>query len=122
MPLITVSSLLQILIGLGLLNVWLLRSGSPTAYRGGNSTSLKEEFDAYGLPDAAFYIVGFLKVGASVALLAGLWLPQLVTPAAAIVSVLMVGALGMHLKIRDPLVRSLPALVMLLLSVTLLSL
>jgi len=116
MPMITVSSLLQVLIALGLLNVWILRSGSPTAYRGGTSASLKEEFDAYGLPDAAFYIVGFLKVGASVALLAGLWLPQLVTPAAAIVSVLMVGALWMHLKIRDPLVRSLPALVMLLLS------
>ena len=120
MPMITVSSLLQILIGLGLLNVWLIRSSSPTAYRGGNSTSLKEEFDAYGLPGAAFYIVGFLKVGASVALLAGLWLPQLVTPAAALVSVLMVGALGMHIKIGDPLVRSLPALVMLLLSGTLL--
>jgi hypothetical protein len=120
MPLITVSSLLQILIGLGLLNVWLLRSRSPTPYRGGTSTSLKEEFDAYGLPDAVFYVVGFLKVGASVALLAGLWVPQLVTPAAAIVSVLMVGALGMHLKIGDPLMRSVPALVMLLLSGTLL--
>jgi len=120
MPPITVSSLLQILIGFGLLNVWLLRSRSPTAYRGASSTSLKEEFDAYGLPEAMFYVVGSLKVGASVALLAGLWLPQLVTPAAALVALLMVGALGMHMKVGDPLMRSLPAFVMLLLSGTLL--
>jgi uncharacterized membrane protein YphA (DoxX/SURF4 family) len=120
MPPITPSSLLQILIGLGLLNVWLLRSRYPTAYRGASATSLKEEFDAYGLPDAVFYLVGFLKVGAAIALLAGLWVPRLVTPAAAIVAALMVGALVMHAKVRDPLVRSLPALVMLLLSGTLL--
>jgi uncharacterized membrane protein YphA (DoxX/SURF4 family) len=120
MPAITVSSLLQLLIGLGLLNVWLLRSGSPTAFRGGNATSLREEFKAYGLPDAVFYMVGVLKVGASVALLAGLWVPQLVLPAAAVVALLMVGALAMHMRIGDPLVRSMPAATMLVLAGTLL--
>ncbi len=120
MPAITVSSLLQLLIGLGLLNVWLLRSGSSTAFRGGDSTSLKGEFNAYGLPDVVFYAVGFLKVGSSVALLAGLWVPQVVLPAAAIVAVLMVGAVAMHMRIGDPLVRSMPAAVMLVLAGTLL--
>ena len=120
MPAITVSSLLQLLIGLGLLNVWLLRSGSPTAFRGGNATSLREEFKTYGLPDAVFYMVGVLKVGASVALLAGLWVPQLVLPAAAVVALLMVGALVMHMRIGDPFVRSMPAAMMLVLAGTLL--
>lgn len=119
MPTITIASLLQVLVGLGLLNVWLVRADSPTSYRGGSAESLKAEFDAYGLPDAAFYIVGALKIGSGIALLAGLWLPWLVRPSAALVTVLMAGALIMHAKVRDPLLRSLPALLMMLLSGTL---
>jgi hypothetical protein len=40
----------QIVIALGLLNVWLLRAKRPTAYRGGDAQNMKEEFEAYGLP------------------------------------------------------------------------
>lgn len=120
MPPITLSALVQILVGLGLLNVWLVRPGSATAYRGGDARSLREEFDAYGLPEFMFYLVGALKVGAGLALIAGLWLPSVVTPAAALVSALMVGALAMHLKVRDPFTKWVPALLMLILSASLL--
>ncbi len=119
MPPITLSSVLQVLVGLGLLNVWLLRSKKPTLYRGGLSTNLKGEFAAYGLPAWLFYVVGALKVGAGVALLAGLWVSGVVLPAAGTVSVLMVGALAMHAKVRDPKIKSLPAFAMLAMSGTL---
>lgn len=66
------------------MNVWFLRSGKDTPYRGGRAADLKAEFKAYGLPTAAFYLVGILKVGAALALLAGIFLPQLVRPAAAV--------------------------------------
>jgi hypothetical protein len=56
------------------------------------------------------YGVGGLKVVAAVCLLAGIWVHTLVFPAAAAVAVLMVGAPAMHLKVRDPLVKSVPAL------------
>ena len=56
-PEFTILNLLQIIVGLGLLNVWLIRAGSATDYRGGEATTLKEEFQAYGLPDGAFYLV-----------------------------------------------------------------
>lgn len=115
MPEFTTTAILQIIVALGLLNVWILRSGSATAYRGGEARSLKEEFSAYGLPDAAFYVVGLLKVGAALALLAGLWMPELVAPAAGTVAVLMVGALAMHVKVQDPAKKSLPAFTMLVL-------
>ena len=60
------------------------------------------------------YVVGALKVGAAVCLVAaGFWLPRLVFPAASAVCVLMVGALAMHLKIGDPLKKSVPALIIL---------
>ena len=113
----TVMVILQIAAALGLLNVWLLRFNQRTAFRGGAAGSMREEFAAYGLPVWFTYVVGTLKVGSAVALLAGIWFPALVLPAAALVCVLMLGALAMHTKIRDPLQKSLPALIMLALSV-----
>lgn len=104
---------LQLIVALVLLNVWLIRSGKSTPYRGGDATSLKEEFAVYGLPDWMRIAVGALKVGAAVALVAGIWITQLVLPAAVLVAVLMIGAISMHFKIRDPLKRFVPALVML---------
>ncbi len=120
MPEITTTSILQIIVALGLLNVWLVRAGSSTAYRGGAATSLKEEFAAYGLPEMVFYIVGVLKVGAALAFIAGLWMPELVAPAAGIVAVLMVGALAMHVKVKDSVKKSIPAFLMLAMSVAIL--
>jgi hypothetical protein len=110
--------LLQALVGLGLLNVWLLRARASTAYRGGDADSLRDEFRAYGLPAAAFWIVGGLKIAAGLILLVGIVfpLPGLVPLAAGTVVVLMVGAIAMHLKVGDPPGRSLPALLMLLMS------
>lgn len=112
------SSILQVIVGLGLLNVWLVRARSATAYRGGDSQDLKAEFAAYGLPPVVFYLVGALKITAGVLLIAGLWFGELVIPAASVVAVLMVGALAMHAKVGDPPIKSLPALLMLLMGTT----
>ena len=109
----------QVAAALGLLNVWLLRSNRATSYRGGTARSMREEFAAYGLPAWCVVVVGVLKVGAALALLAGLWYPVLVRPAAVLVGVLMLGALAMHWKVRDPLKKYVPALAMLALAVTL---
>lgn len=113
----TVISILQVIVALSLLNVWLLRFSRSTAYRGGNARSMKEEFAFYGLPTWSTYFVGTLKVGAALCLIVGLWIHFLVFPAALLICALMLGALAMHLKVRDPLIKSLPALVMLALSI-----
>ncbi|CAN1544537.1 MAG TPA: hypothetical protein DEP24_12310 [Mycobacterium sp.] len=114
-----ISTALQIIVALGLLNVWLVRAKASTAYRGGSAQSLKEEFATYGLPDWTFYVVGILKVGSALLLLLGIWVksPDLVRLPALIVAGLMVGALAMHAKVKDPLTKSLPALAMLLMCV-----
>lgn len=116
MPDFTLPALFQLVVAVGLLNVWLVRSKNATSYRGGEATNLKDEFSAYGLPSAAFYIVGALKIGAAVALLLGFWMPELVRPAAMVVAFLMVGAVSMHLKVGDPIIKSVPALAMLAMS------
>jgi uncharacterized membrane protein YphA (DoxX/SURF4 family) len=113
---LTLPAVLQLIVGIGLLNVWLVRPKSATAYRGGSATSLKEEFAVYGLPGAAFYIVGALKITAAIVLILGVWIPLPVQLAAAVIAALMVGAIIMHAKVRDPLVRAMPATIMLILS------
>lgn len=113
---LSVTNLLQIVVGLGLLNVWLVRRGSATSYRGGKAQTLQDEFAAYGLPGFAFYLVGALKIGAAVVLLAGVWMVLPVREAAAVVAALMLGAIVMHVRVSDPLMKSLPAVLMLAMS------
>ena len=111
------STLFQIIIGLGIFNVWLLRSSRATPYRGKDMPSLKSEFAAYGLSESMFYIVGVLKLSAAVALLLGIFIPALVLPGAFVMTVLMLGAVLMHIKVKDPIKKSVPATIMLLMSV-----
>ena len=110
----------QIIVALGLVNVWILRFGRKTASRGGASESLPGEFAAYGLPSWSVWIVGALKLSCAALFVAGLWLPKTVAPAAGVLIGLMLGAILMHLKVRDPLVRSVPAAFMLGMSIFLL--
>lgn len=107
---------IQIVIPLGIINVWLLRAGQSTTYRGRDAANLKEEFGAYGLPEWMFYTVGALKLSAAAMLLLGFLLPMLVLPGAAIMAVLMLGAVAMHAKVCDPPIRYLPAGLMLVMS------
>ena len=53
--------IIQVVIGLGIYNVWLLRFGRATAYRGGSAKNLREEFAVYGLPSWSVTVIGFLK-------------------------------------------------------------
>ncbi|MDQ2843974.1 MAG: DoxX family protein [Acidobacteriota bacterium] len=110
----TTQVILQCAVALGLLNVWLLRAKQSTPYRGGNAQTMREEFAAYGLPPLAMYLVGTLKVGAALCLIAGVWWPSLVFPAALLIAILMVGAVAMHVKIQDPARKSVPAALLLL--------
>ena len=112
----TILAICQIVAALGLLNVWLLRFSQATPYRGGEARSMREEFQAYGLPAWFTWVIGALKIGVAISFIAGLWISALVLPAALLLSVLMLGALAMHVKVHDPLKKSLPAVGMLTLA------
>jgi hypothetical protein len=99
----------QLMVGLGILNVWLVRFNKVTPYRGLQARNLKEEFVTYGLPGWFVYLVGAIKVPAAVALLVGIAVPGLVTPAAAVIAALMLGAVGMHFKVNDAPRKFVPA-------------
>jgi len=104
-----ITHLAQLIVGLGLLNVWLIRFNKATEYRGGTAKSMKEEFAAYGLPEWFCYVVGGLKIISGITLILGLFLPGIAVYPAGIVSILMIGALAMHVKVHDPLKKSVPA-------------
>ncbi|MGI8431815.1 MAG: DoxX family protein [Chthoniobacterales bacterium] len=100
---------LQLIVAFGVLNVWLLRADKPTPYRGGDARNIREEFANYGLPVPVMFLVGAIKILLALALIAGIWIPQLVQPAAIGLGVMMLGAMAMHLKIKDPLMKALPS-------------
>ena len=110
-------SVIQVVIGLGILNVWLLRPDKATAWRGQQARNLKEEFGVYGLPPWFMGAVGFFKLLFAVLLILGVWFPSLTRPAAMGMAVLMLGAVSMHLKVKDPLKKSLPAFTLLVLCI-----
>ncbi len=112
----TVIAIIQIVIALGLLNVWLLRFNKSTDWRGGEAANMKEEFAAYGLPPWFMVLVGFLKISFAILLIVGLWVPAVTMPAAVGIAVLMLGAILMHIKVKDPLKRTLPAASLFILS------
>jgi uncharacterized membrane protein YphA (DoxX/SURF4 family) len=103
----------QIVAALGIVNVWVVRFGRATAFRGGDAKSLSEEFRVYGLPPWSVGVIGSLKLLCAALLVVGIWLPALTRPAAVVLGALMAGAILMHLKVKDPVRKSLPALGML---------
>lgn len=106
----------QLIIALGILNVWLVRFNKETAYRAGTAKNMREEFATYGLPLWFMWVVGGLKILFALSLLVGFWLPELIRPAAIGMAILMLGAVGMHIKVGDAWKKATPAAFVLVLS------
>jgi len=118
--------LVKMIIAFGILNVWIIRFNKKTAWRGGDSLSLKEEFQTYGLPIWFMYMVGFMKISLSLIIITGtlnqfffgienITIIKLDAYIFSIMGLLMIGAILMHLQINDPLKKSLPAISILIL-------
>jgi len=100
---------LQCIVAISILNVWLIQHKKPTQWRGGDATTIVEEFKVYGLPVWMCYLVGTLKVILALGLIAAIWYPALRMPSALGLAILLLGSIIMHLKINDPLKKSFPA-------------
>jgi len=107
---------IKLLVGLSILNVWLLRAKKQTSWRGGDAKNITEEFEAYGLPAWFMYLIGGVKSLLAILLLASIYYPQVEAIAAYGIAFLMTGAVSMHVKIGDPIKKSFPAFTFLVLS------
>jgi hypothetical protein len=105
-----VTIVLHCIVSLSILNVWLIRKNKATQWRGGNATTIVQEFERYGLPKWSYHAVGFLKIISAIGLFIAIWVPELTKPSAAILALLLLGSISMHLKIKDPAKKSIPAL------------
>lgn len=54
-------------------------------------------------------VVGVVKVGLALALIAAIWFHRAAQPAAFGMGLLMLGAFVMHLKVKDPIKKALPS-------------
>lgn len=109
--------ILKVIVGLSILNVWLIQPTKPTKWRGGNATTIIEEFEAYGLSKTMCYVIGFLKVSLALLLLASIWFESLTAYVSSGLALLLFGSIVMHIKIKDPFYKSYPASLFLLMTI-----
>jgi hypothetical protein len=100
---------LKIIVGVSILNVWLVQSKKPSKWRGGDATSIIEEFSVYGLSKTFYNLVFVVKVGLAILLLASLKYDVLTLYSSIGLAALLGGSIAMHIKIKDALFKSFPA-------------
>tara|TARA_B100000963_G_C22628349_1_gene673547 strand:- start:521 stop:886 length:366 start_codon:yes stop_codon:yes gene_type:complete len=112
--------ILNIVIALAIFNVWFFRYNKKTPFRGGDASNLMQEFKVYGLPKWMFYLTGSAKILLSIALILGIWFKEINLFASVLLSLIMLIAIIMHIKVNDPLKKSVPALTILFFLLTIL--
>lgn len=112
----TLAIIAQVIIALGIFNVWIIRRDRPSPYRPDGASNMEEEFERYGLPDWVRLAVGSTKVALALLLLFGVLFTPLATAAAAAMAFLMISAVVAHVRVGDPWTKAVPAAVMLALS------
>ena len=105
-----VGPIFHVSIILGIFYAWTIGFNRESKYRPGRAKNMKEEFIVYGLPFWFMYTIGAVKLILSTLLIFGFFYPFLLKPVAAVLCVVMAGAVLMHLKIReDKLIKALPS-------------
>ena len=107
---------LKLIVGLSILNVWLIQPKKATKWRGGNAKTIIEEFEVYGLSKTVCYVVGFLKVSLALILLASIKFESLTLIGRIGLALLLLGSVIFHIKVKDELFKSFPALLFIVLN------
>ncbi len=107
---------LQLNIALGVINVWFIRRDKATGFRPDGAANIAEESRRYGVSDSFRRSMGVTKLTLAALLVVGVAYAPLGVAAAAGMVLLMSGAIVAHIRVRDPVVKSVPALLMLAMS------
>ena len=100
---------LKLIVGLSILSVWLIQPNKPSKWRGGDATTITEEFSVYGLSKTFYYIVFAVKVGLAILLLVSIKYDVFSLYSSIGLAALLGGSIAMHLKVKDALFKSFPA-------------
>jgi hypothetical protein len=74
-----------------------------------------KEFNQFGLSDVTRNFVGAAKISLSALLIVGIWYPELIPIPSTFMGLFMIGAQYFHFKIKNPFVKHLPSLILLIL-------
>lgn len=107
---------LKIIIGISILNVWLIQSKKHTKWRGGAATTIIEEFNVYGLSKSFYVAIYFLKVSLAILLLASIQFDVLTLVSSLGLALLLLGSILMHVKVKDVWYKSFPAFLFMLMN------
>ena len=99
-------NLLQIVVAISVIYVWTFRFHN-----------VLKEFEQFKLSALTRNLVGATKISLSTLLVVGIWYPELVLIPAIIMSILMISAQYFHFKIKNPFVKHLPSLILLILCI-----
>ncbi|PQJ81872.1 DoxX family protein [Polaribacter glomeratus] len=99
----------KVIVGISILNVWLLQQNKPTRWRGGDAKTIVEEFTVYGFSKNFCYLIGFLKVSLAIILMASIQFEMLTLVGSLGLTALLMGSIVMHIIVKDPLYKSFPA-------------
>lgn len=98
-------TLIQITLGLSVIYVWIFRF-----------KNVVRDFEQFGLNDLTRNFVGASKIALATLIIAGIWHPSLVLIPALFMSLFMISAQYFHFKIKNPFIKRLPSLLLLILS------
>lgn len=96
----------QIIVAASVYYVWIFRH-----------FNVIKEFHQFGLSDLTRSFIGAIKISLAAILLVGIWYPELIPISSALMGLLMVGAQYFHFKIKNPFIKHLPSLILLLLCI-----
>ena len=97
-------SLAQLVLALSVAYVWIFRYHNVV-----------KEFIQFGLNDVTRNFVGVTKIAVSTLLVAGIWYTALVQIPAVLMGMFMIAAQYFHFKIKNPFIKHLPSLILLIL-------
>jgi len=107
---------LKIIVGISIINVWLIQPNKPSKWRGGDATTITEEFNVYGLSKTFYKIIFVVKVGLAVLLLVSIKYDLLTLYSSLGLASLLLGSIAMHFKVKDALFKSFPAFLFMVLN------
>lgn len=95
----------QLVLGFSVAYVWILRYHNVVS-----------DFQLFGLSDTTRNAVGVAKIATATLLIAGIWFKELVFIPAVIMSLFMIAAQYFHFKVKNPFIKHVPSLVLLVLA------
>jgi DoxX-like family len=96
----------QIIIAVSVYYVWIFRY-----------FNVVKEFNQFGLSELTRSFVGASKITLAALLIVGIWHPELIAIPSALMGLFMVAAQYFHFKIKNPFIKHLPSLILLILCV-----